>query len=107
MPPRKAKKLSTLSPQELQEIQNLDDLYGLPSEIKQCDLLEILELQDRLRIDRDDLKSLWAELETRLSIGLRIQPGSLSVGASSDGKRVIVWADEGDCAVVQDADILF
>jgi hypothetical protein len=58
MAPRKAENFSTPSPQELQE------LYDLPTEIKQCDLGEILEAQYRVRVAREDLLALWAQLET-------------------------------------------
>jgi hypothetical protein len=58
MAPRKAENFSTPSPQELQE------LYDLPTEIKQCDLREILEAQSRVRMAREDLLGLWTQVET-------------------------------------------
>ena len=105
MPPRRARKSSTVSSEELQ------GLYDLPSEIKQRDLEEILETQDRVRVARDDLKSLWAQLETQLVLGLRVEPGRLSVVSGAYGSRKIVEGETETakqlCGPLSDEDIPF
>ena len=96
MAPRKAKKSSTLSPQELQEIQNLDELYDLLSEIKQRDLVEIYNAQERLQNVRDELASLWVQVETQLALKLSVEPGVFVLVPDGKGHTKIVCVGEGD-----------
>ena len=100
MAPRKAVKLSTLSPEELQEIQDLEELYDCPNEIKQRDLEEILEAQHRIRaamesarIARADLDSLRTQLEKQLVLGMPVEPGRISIATTADGKVRFVWSE--------------
>jgi hypothetical protein len=88
MAPREAENVSTPSPEELQE------LWDLPSEIKQRDLEEILEARCRARTTQDDLRALLNQLETQLCLGLRVEPGRISLVTAADGKRKIAWGEE-------------
>lgn len=71
----RAKSVSTLSDREFQE-----EFSGFPDQIRQCDLVEIVRLRYRLRLVKDELASLEAQVRAQVTLGLPIEPGKLSLG---------------------------
>jgi len=95
MSPRRAEKAFTPSPQDLQE------LFDLPSSIPQRDLAEILQAEARLKIIRDEVASLRAQLVEELVLGLPIDPGQLKAELDSNGRAKIIQDEEEPCEALK------
>jgi hypothetical protein len=94
MTPHEADSSSTPSPRELQE------LWDLPGQIEQCDLQEIVNCEESVRLAlaefrarRDELGALRAQLETQIALGMRVEPGPLSILRAPDGGVKIIRAE--------------
>lgn len=83
-----AKKLSTASPDDLQEFS------GFPDRIRQIDLEQLIRLRFRLRLVKEEIASLEEQITAQVLLGCEVEKGRLGVKFWGHGKPEIVNVED-------------
>jgi len=74
---------------------DMQELSGFPDYIRQIDLAEIIRLRYRLRLVKEELASMEAQIKAQITLGLPVEEGRLTVRCPwGDGRFEIRSVEE-------------